>query len=43
MASYGHLTQLSSLKNIDMANNFTPTFQYYREKKLNKLINYKRQ
>lgn len=32
MASYGHLTTLSSLKNIDIKKNFTPTFSIIESK-----------
>ena len=34
MASYGHIQQLSNLKNIDMENNFKPTFEYIDAKKM---------
>ena len=33
LASYGHLTQLPSLKNIDFKNNFEPTFEIMESKK----------
>ena len=32
LASYGHLTHLSSLKNIDIVNNFSPTFNIIESK-----------
>ena len=34
MVSYGHIQQLSNLKNIDMENNFKPTFEYIDAKKM---------
>ncbi len=34
MASYGHLTTLNDLKNIDIENNFRPTFSVIENKKL---------
>jgi len=33
IASYGHLQQLSSLKDIDIKNNFKPSFQPMESKK----------